>query len=52
MARLKAALKKLEAVDRVVFELNQQLDSLRPRLAVAELEVQDKMQLITAAKER
>lgn len=52
MTKLKAALKKLEAVDRVVFELKQQLTSLRPKLAVAEGEAQEKMHLITAAKER
>ncbi len=52
MARLETALKKLDAVDKVVSELNQQLASLRPQLAAAEREVQHKMHLITAAKER
>ena len=52
MARLQAALKKLEAVDEVVSDLQQQLASLRPDLSAAEREAQEKMVLITAAKER
>lgn len=52
MGRLEAALKKLEHVDKVVVDLEQQLCVLRPRLEAAELEVQRKMELITAAKER
>ena len=46
------ALGKLGDVDHTVYELGQQLDTLRPQLAVAEQEVQYRMGLITSAKER
>lgn len=39
-------------MDKLASELKQQLTSLRPELLYAEHEVQEKMQLITAAKER
>lgn len=52
VGRLQMALKKLKVVDGVVVELKAQLSVLRPRLEGAEREVQRKMGLITAAKER
>lgn len=52
VTRLQRALKKLEDVDKVVVELDQQLSILKPQLTTADKEVQNKMELITAAKER
>ena len=45
-------MEQLTAIDHTVGELEHQLTSLQPRLASAEHEVQQKMALITAAKER
>ncbi len=39
-------------MDRSVYELEQGIATLRPQLATAEHEVQQRMELITAAKER
>ncbi len=52
MPRLEAALEKLKSIDYVVLELEEHLAMLSPRLTAAEQEVQNKMDLITAAKER
>ena len=45
-------MEKLSAIDHTVKELEYQLATLQPRLTNAEHEVQQKMALITAAKER
>ena len=45
-------LQKLGEVDHMVQTLERQLAVLRPRLAAAEMEVQQRMGLITSAKER
>ena len=45
-------LQKLGEVDHTVQALERQLEVLRPRLAAAEMEVQQRMGLITSAKER
>lgn len=50
--RLEAALEKLKAIDYVVLELEEHLAILNPRLTAGEQEVQDKMDFITAAKEK
>ena len=49
---LETALGRLEEVDRTVYELEQGMATLRPQLAAAEEEVQQRMGLITTAKER
>ena len=50
--KLRTALEKLSDIDNTVTDLERQLATLRPQLAMAEQEVQQKMALITAAKER
>ena len=45
-------MEKLQAIDYVVLELEEHLAMLNPRHTAAEQEVQQKMDLITAAKER
>ena len=50
--RLQGALQRLEAVDQTVYELGQELGALQRRLAAAEQEVRQRMDLITAAKEK
>ncbi len=49
---LETALEKLSEVDRTVYELEQELGVLRPQLALAEQEVQQRMNQITTAKEK
>ena len=50
--RYETALDRLEEVDKAVNELEQGLATLKPQLAVAEQEVQQRMDLITDAKEK
>lgn len=50
--RLQGALQRLEAVEQTVYELGQELGALQRRLAAAEQEVRQRMDLITAAKEK
>lgn len=47
-----SALARLEEVERSVYGLEQGIATLRPQLAMAEREVQQRMELIAAAKER
>ena len=51
-SRLEKALQKLEAVEHTVYEVKQELGTLQVKLAAAEQEVQQRMTLITAAKEK
>ena len=51
-SRLEKALQKLQAVEHTVFEVKQELGALQVKLAAAEQEVQQRMSLITAAKEK
>ena len=51
-SRLEKALQKLEAVEHTVYEVKQELSTLQVKLAAAEQEVQQRMTLITAAKEK
>ena len=51
-SRLEKALQKLEAVEHTVYEVKQELGTLQAKLAAAEQEVQQRMTLITAAKEK
>lgn len=51
-SRLKKALQKLEAVEHTVYVVKQELGTLQVKLAAAEQEVQQRMTLITAAKEK
>ncbi len=50
--KLQLALKRLKAVDQIVIDLENKLSARRPQLEAAEYEVRQKMELITAAKER
>ena len=50
--KLQQALDKLNDVDHTIDKLEKQLATLQPQLAKAEQDVQHKMGLITAAKER
>ena len=50
--RLQLALQKLADVDRTVYELEEEMAVLKPQLALAEQEVQQRMNQITAAKEK
>ena len=51
-SRLEKALQKLEAVEHTMYEVKQELSTLQVKLAAAEQEVQQRMTLITAAKEK
>lgn len=51
-SRLEKALQKLQAVEHTVYEVKQELSALQVKLAAAEQEVQQRMSLITAAKEK
>ena len=50
--KLQAALDKLKELDEIICTLQRELDVLRPLMAAAEQDVQQRMALITAAKER
>ena len=50
--RLQLALQKVADVDRTVYELDEELAVLKPQLALAEQEVQQRMNQITTAKEK
>ena len=52
MKKFQAAVKKLQSVDEVVVGFDSQLSVLQPKLQTAESVVQQKMELITGAKER
>lgn len=50
--KLQAVLNKLKDVDETICTLQKELDVLKPQRAAAEVELQQRMTLITAAKER